>query len=202
LLLDFSVKPASFNRHPGLSIRTVLGDAFQLKCRCSSEATLSQHAARKLLRVIADTLSPERSSPIQVAHGLLSFGLDREPSLGTHLTTSRRCYTHHGIYVGQGRVVHYSGLSGFWHCGPVEEVPMFRFAGGRPVQIADRGGSLHSPPEIVRRARSRIGENDYRLLTNNCEHFCNWCVCGVSHSAQAERSWLLPLRALLTLFHS
>jgi hypothetical protein len=51
-------------------------------------------------------------------------------------------------------------------------------------------------------ARARIGENEYRVLTNNCEHFCNWCVCGAGRSAQAERRWLLPLRALLTLFHT
>jgi hypothetical protein len=81
-------------------------------------------------------------------------------------------------------------------------VPMSQFAVGRPVQIVDRGASFHSPLESARRARSRIGENDYRLLTNNCEHFCNWCISGVSRSAQAERSWLFPLRALLTLFHA
>jgi hypothetical protein len=55
-------------------------------------------------------------------------GLEREPPLGAHLTTSRRGYTHHGMYVGDGRVVHYSGLSGFWQCGPVEEVSLTRFA--------------------------------------------------------------------------
>jgi Lecithin retinol acyltransferase len=54
----------------------------------------------------------------------------------------------------------------------------------------------------VRRARSRIGEDDYRLLTNNCEHFCNWCLCGVSRSAQVERRWQLPFRVLLALFHT
>jgi Lecithin retinol acyltransferase len=79
---------------------------------------------------------------------------------------------------------------------------MSQFAAGRPVRIVDLGASFHRPSEIVRRARSRIGEDDYRLLTNNCEHFCNWCVSGVSRSAQAERSWLLPLHALLTLFHA
>jgi Lecithin retinol acyltransferase len=126
---------------------------------------------------------------------------EREPPLGAHLTTTRRGYTHHGIYVGHGLVVHYSGLSGFWHCGPVEEVSLSRFAIGRPVQIVGRGRPSYSPLEIVRRARSRIGENDYRLLTNNCEHFCNWCVNGVSRSAQAERRWLLPFRSILTLFH-
>jgi Lecithin retinol acyltransferase len=131
-----------------------------------------------------------------------SSGLEQEPALGAHLTTSRRGYTHHGVYVGHGRVVHYSGLSGFWQCGPVEEVPLSRFAVGRPVQIVDHDRSPYSPEEIVRRARSRIGENDYRLLTNNCEHFCNWSLCGVSRSAQVERRLQLPFRVLLSLFHA
>jgi lecithin:retinol acyltransferase len=34
-----------------------------------------------------------------------------EPPLGAHLVTPRRAYTHHGIYVGLGRVVQYGGLS-------------------------------------------------------------------------------------------
>jgi hypothetical protein len=126
----------------------------------------------------------------------------QEPYLGAHLKTLRRGYTHHGIYVGDGRVVHYSGLSGFWQCGPVEEVSLSRFAVGRLVQVVIRDRPYYSRQEIVRRARSRIGENDYRLLTNNCEHFCNWCISGVSRSAQAERGWLVPFRALLTLFHT
>jgi hypothetical protein len=77
-----------------------------------------------------------------------------------------------------------------------------QFASGRAVQVVKLDQASYSPREIVRRARSRIGENDYRLLTNNCEHFCSWCVCGASHSAQAERSWLLPFRLLLALFHT
>jgi Lecithin retinol acyltransferase len=129
-------------------------------------------------------------------------GREREPPLGAHLKTSRRGYTHHGVYVGNDCVVHYSGLSGFWQCGPVEEVSLSRFAVGRSVQIVDHDRSAFSPQEIVRRARSRIGENAYRLLTNNCEHFCNWCLSGISYSAQVERRWQLPLRVLLALFHT
>jgi hypothetical protein len=129
-------------------------------------------------------------------------GLEREPPLGAHLTTSRRGYTHHGVYIGRGRVVHYSGLSGFWQCGPVEEVALSRFAVGHPVQIVDHGRSAYSPEEVVRRACSRIGEDDYRLLTNNCEHFCNWCLSGVNRSTQVERRWQLPFRVLLALFHT
>jgi len=125
-----------------------------------------------------------------------------EPHLGAHLATSRRGYTHHGMYVGHGRVVHYSGLSGFWQCGPVEEVSLTSFAAGHSVQVVDYERPTFSSQEIVRRARSRIGENDYRLFTNNCEHFCNWCLYGVSRSAQVERRWQLPLRVLLALFQT
>jgi Lecithin retinol acyltransferase len=131
-----------------------------------------------------------------------NMATEPEPPLGAHLATSRRGYTHHGMYVGRGRVVHYSGLSGFWQCGPVEEVSLARFTARHPVRIVDHDRPMYSAVEIVGRARSRIGENDYRLLTNNCEHFCNGCLHGVSRSAQVERRWQLPLRIFLALFQT
>ena len=133
---------------------------------------------------------------------LCSSARGQEPHLSAHLTTSRRGYTHHGVYVGGGRVVHYSGFSGFWQCGPVEEVSLSRFSAGRELRIVHHPKSVFSPEEIVRRASSRLGENDYRLLTNNCEHFCNWCLDGVSRSAQVERPLVLPIRMLGALFHT
>jgi hypothetical protein len=128
--------------------------------------------------------------------------LEQEPPVGAHLTTSRWGYYHHGVYVGHGRVVHYSGLSGFWQCGPVEEVSLFQFVGGRPVRIVPHPESPFSPEEIVRRARSRLGENDYRLLSNNCEHFCNWSLSGISRSAQVERRLRLPFRIVGALMRA
>ena len=131
------------------------------------------------------------------------LGLEREPPIGAHLSSSRRGYSHHGIYVGRGWVVHYSGLSGgFWQCGPVEEVSLSRFALGNSVRIVEQRGSAYSPEEIVRRARSRLGENDYRLFSNNCEHFCSWCHSGVSRSAQVQRPLHWPRRVLGALFHT
>jgi len=121
---------------------------------------------------------------------------------GAHLVTPRLGYNHHGVYVGRGRVVHYSGLSGFWQCGPVEEVSLSVFVNGHPVWILDHVESQYSPEEIVRRARSRLGENDYRLLTNNCEHFCNWCVSGISRSTQVERRLQLPFQKLGIFLHT
>jgi hypothetical protein len=94
-------------------------------------------------------------------------------------------------------VVHYAGLSRFLRSGPVEEVTMSRFSMGRAVRIIENSESKYSPQEIVRRARSRLGENDYQVLRNNCEHFCNWCISGRSHSTQVESTLASTLRALV-----
>lgn len=51
--------------------------------------------------------------------------------------------------------------------------------------------------EIAARARSRPGEDRYRLITNNCEHFCEWCINGQPHSEQVERIAALPREAKL-----
>ncbi len=48
------------------------------------------------------------------------------------------------------------------------------------------GYHLFTPEETVARARSRLGETSYNLLTNNCEHFAIWCKTGVSESMQVN----------------
>jgi hypothetical protein len=119
-----------------------------------------------------------------------------EPPLGAHLTTPRFGYTHHGIYIGAGRVVHYAGLSRSLARGPVEVVTLARFAGGRGI-VVDRGAAARFAPEqVVARAVSRLGEDRYRLATNNCEHFCTWCRSGDGRSEQVERL-VRPLRSAL-----
>lgn len=48
------------------------------------------------------------------------------------------------------------------------------------------GYHLYTPEETVARARSRLGETSYNILTNNCEHFAIWCKTGVSESLQVN----------------
>jgi len=138
-----------------------------------------------------------RLKPYAAAAVSQTAGLGQGLTLGTHLVTSRRGYTHHGIYVGRGMVVHYAGLSRFLHSGPVEEVTISRFSMGRAVRNIGNCESAYSPQEIVLRARSRLGENQYHVLRNNCEHFCNWCISGRSRSKQVERPLAMTLRALV-----
>lgn len=44
----------------------------------------------------------------------------------------------------------------------------------------------YSAEETVARARSKIGETKYNVLTNNCEHFAEFCKTGVKHSGQVS----------------
>lgn len=126
-----------------------------------------------------------------------------EPPLGAHMVTPRRGYTHHGIYVGGGRIVQYGGLSWRLRRGPVEEVPLSQFSQGRPVWVRVVGSHWFDQHEVVRRARLRLGEDRYSVLTNNCEHFCEWCVRGEHRSYQVDdriagyRGLLLHLIELL-----
>jgi hypothetical protein len=104
-------------------------------------------------------------------------------------------YASRDIY-WERQVVHYSGLSRYWRYGPVEEVTLSDFVSGHSVWIVDHAESTYSDHEIVERSRSRVGEHGYRLLTNNCEHFCNWCVTDLSRSAQIGRPLELSTRAI------
>jgi|GEM_PF-2371189 len=112
--------------------------------------------------------------------------------LGAHLLTTRLGYTHHGIHVGGGKVVHYAGLSLGIHRGPLEEVSLADFADGREVKLKRDANPRYSGAEAAARARSRLGEDRYRLTTNNCEHFCEWCVRGESRSEQVEKFYAWP----------
>ncbi len=103
---------------------------------------------------------------------------------------------YHGIYVGDGRVVHYAGLAHGLHRGPVEEISLARFTGGHPGWVRSDAPPNFDRREVILRARSRLGEDSYRLLTNNCEHFCEWCLWDERRSYQVE-AWLAgPGRAL------
>lgn len=119
-----------------------------------------------------------------------------EPALGSHVVTPRRGYLHHGIYVGDGKVVRYSVFACGLRSGPVEEVSLARFTRGRALWV--RGGAVthFDRHEIVCRARSRISEHRYLLFTNDCEHVCEWCLHGEPRSLQIETLLDLPKRAL------
>jgi hypothetical protein len=128
------------------------------------------------------------------------------PPLGAHLITPWLGYTHHGIHVGEGRVVQYGALKYDLIRKPVEEVTIESFAEGRPVFVVTHAERCFDAEQAIARARSRLGERKYRLLTNNCEHFVEWCLHDEHRSFEVETALNFPrwfgermLRALLRI---
>lgn len=142
--------------------------------------------------------NPETRAP----HPPRNCTADSTPTLplGAHLVTERNGYEHHGIYVGGGEVVHYAGFAHPLRRGPVEKTTVDRFSAGYAVYIRIGACPKYDGKEIARRAGSRLGESNYRLLTNNCEHFCAWCLFGEGRSAQVEACLRSPLQAARMLF--
>lgn len=108
--------------------------------------------------------------------------------LGAHLVSPRSGYKHHGIYTGCGQVIHYSGLANGLSQGPIEEVPLEAFCQGNEFSIRPEPTAQYQGIDVVHRARSRLGEDGYNLISNNCEHFCHWCLHGKPRSKQVRRT--------------
>lgn len=110
-------------------------------------------------------------------------------SLGSHIKTYRTGYSHHGIYCGDGQVVHYSGFAQAFKKGSLEITTLERFLGSEKKYYVIKYPAnkvMFSAKDIVRRALSRVGEDRYNLVFNNCEHFAAWCVTGKSESKQVK----------------
>lgn len=114
------------------------------------------------------------------------------PPAGAHLVTPWLGYAHHGIYVGNGKVVHYGALMYDVIRKPVEEVSLSEFAQGRPIFVVTHAEAGFEAGEVISRARSRLGENRYRLLSNNCEHFVEWCLHDDHRSFQVQTALEFP----------
>ena len=131
--------------------------------------------------------------------------------IGVH----RPGYEHYGIYIGNGKVIHYAAEGGdFYGKICIHEADFLEFLrdgrdyfylhfeGRCPIKIYQNENvysgdillfaninkyKIYSPEETVQRARNRIGEEKYNFVTKNCEHFALWCKTDVEESTQVTR---------------
>ena len=112
---------------------------------------------------------------------------------GDHLFVYCQGYSHHGIHIGQDRVIHFDSTPGrkafgsFTGDAPkICEVPIATFSGGKEIHVRKYRTETSDPKETLSRAHSRLGENGYDLFDNNSEHFAVWCKTGNSVSTQVN----------------
>jgi lecithin:retinol acyltransferase len=104
---------------------------------------------------------------------------------GDHVFVKRLGYTHHGVEAADRMVIHFTGTPGSKRGAAIRSEAMDLFADGGRVAIQEYDRRL-DPPEAVARAESKIGQCDYNLYRNNCEHFARWCVTGHHRSRQVN----------------
>ncbi|MGF1494555.1 MAG: lecithin retinol acyltransferase family protein [Microcoleaceae cyanobacterium] len=105
--------------------------------------------------------------------------------IGRHLFIRRGLYSHHGIYVGNDRIIHY-GEEQSSLMPQICKTNFIEFCSGQEVFVRVYFGNFFSCEEIVARANSRLGEDEYNLQFNNCEHFASWCITGKSDCQQED----------------
>ncbi len=105
---------------------------------------------------------------------------------GEHLIVDKGLYTHHGIGIGNGLVIHYSGLADGLESGPICEVSLEEFSGGDEIRVKSHPNRKYSASQAIKRAKSRLGEEAYFVFGNNCEHFVEWCIEGKYQSDQVD----------------
>lgn len=106
------------------------------------------------------------------------------------IRTKVKFYYHYGIFVSEDEVIQF-GLPND-PGKPSEQIKVlstdvYTFLNGGQLETAvpdkDERKRMHKADEIIKIARSKIGEGGYDILHNNCEHFVNKCVFGKSSSS-------------------
>jgi hypothetical protein len=113
---------------------------------------------------------------------------------GDRLAVERRLagtgvpYTHHGIDLGDGTVVHArpDDPERIFDGGRVDRTSHAEFAAGAPVRVVTDPPARYSPDEIVARAVGLLGRDGYCPVVENCEHFATWCATGERQSRQVD----------------
>jgi cell wall-associated NlpC family hydrolase len=107
---------------------------------------------------------------------------------GDHICVrrTRRFYTHHGIYVGDGKVIHVTGSIREKVDPQVRETNLTGFLKGGTLKRRKHEPRL-PPVETVRIARRHISDRSYSMIWNNCEHFATYCATGKRKSGQVRR---------------
>ena len=121
--------------------------------------------------------------------------LSVEPTYGSMIRVQAGSIHHYGVYVSPDEVIQF-GLAPILRQGQMDRdvtvvsSDLTIFQGGSAIQTAvfdpEETATHSTPAEAVATARRRIGEGNYHIIYNNCEHFAYECVTGKKYSEQVD----------------
>lgn len=213
---------------PNLEIPTAGGKVFWKDIKTSNGWRLQYNFITGLSRIIDENgVRKAWGTPVIMAEKFKRLTREEflEPGdvIGIARKKALNIYEHYAVYIGEGKVIHYSGagndfsgritvkldtLQNFMkndkdyfvlHFDPTCDMPhkiqartsfnMSDAASTTCIKLSSKKDfKIYSPQETINRAFSRIGEDKYSLLLNNCEHFAIWCKTGVSESFQVDNT--------------
>ena len=117
------------------------------------------------------------------------------PKKGDHIRVSRGLYSHHGVYISDYEVIHFTGVDDDsvldWSQNEVIKTDLNDFLRSGTLEVKEYTeeelDDLYPAEHIVHYARGCLGDAAYNLIINNCEHFANMCTLGRFRSKQVER---------------
>ncbi|WP_298606899.1 lecithin retinol acyltransferase family protein [uncultured Thiothrix sp.] len=97
-------------------------------------------------------------------------------------------YYHYAVYIGDQEIIHFesqeirkSNLKYFTK----ESVNKVK-SQIEVMTFDEKYTKRYRSLEIVKRAKSKLGNRNYKVFKNNCEHFAIWAHCGEAFSSQAN----------------
>ena len=119
-----------------------------------------------------------------------------EPRPGDMIRVKVGAVYHYGIFVSDEEIIQFGPNPSLRMDIPDSELAVCStdvdtFLCGQFLETAvaaDRAErkKMHKPDQVVKTAKSRIGEKGYSILNNNCEHFAYECLIGEHYSSQTD----------------
>ncbi len=106
-------------------------------------------------------------------------------SRGDHIKVQRFGYWHHGIDLGEERVIHFCGELGQKSNAQIKVSTLDDFLMNGKLCIVEYS-SCFDAETVITSAESLLGQKDYSLFFNNCEHFARYCKIGEKKSEQVD----------------
>ena len=121
--------------------------------------------------------------------------IKKTPDYGDQIRVNRGLYFHHGIYEDDNHIYQYGSRENN-ELDPskalIISTSLDEFLKGGVAEVRiysdDELKKVRSKDEIVKFAKSKLGTGlgEYNLVSNNCEHFSNYCAFGVKFSNQVD----------------
>jgi len=112
---------------------------------------------------------------------------EKDLKLGDHIYVRRLVYSHHGIYAGDGNVIHYTGEEKEKKDPLIRETDIEAFLKAGKLRRRDYKKRL-PPSETLGLAKKHLSDNSYSIAFNNCEHFATYCATGKKKSRQLREA--------------